>query len=81
MEKIFLRSTNIAQVRPSEPHIQIGSIKKTISLIKSKELYNNLILDKIKPPTSVDSWVNLYPFLENYDWIKKGYFYDTLQIY
>ena len=25
-------------------------------------------MDKIKPPTSIECWVNLYPFMENYDW-------------
>ena len=25
-------------------------------------------MDKIKPPTAVESWVNLYPFLEQFDW-------------
>ena len=59
-KQIFLWNTNTAQVLSLEPSIHIGNIKKTVTIIKSKELYNNLIMDKIKPPTSIECWVNLY---------------------
>ena len=67
-KKIFIQKNNVAQNQSLEPSLLIGTIKKKISIIKSKELYNCLIMNKIKPPTSLETWVNLYPFMENYDW-------------
>ena len=25
-------------------------------------------MENIKTPTAIDTWINIYPFLENYDW-------------
>ena len=36
----------------------------------TKEMYINLIIEKTKPPRSIKTWINLYPFLEQYDWKK-----------
>ena len=30
-------------------------------------------MDKMKSPTAVESWVNLYPFLEKFDWEEEIY--------
>ena len=64
----FLENDIAAEVKPIEPAIQINNTKKVISLITSKELYKTLILQKMKTPTAIESWINLYPFMENYDW-------------
>ena len=65
---IFIQNHNKVSIHPTEPSINIGNINKPISLIKSKDMYNNLILNKMKPPTSIDCWIDIYPFLETYDW-------------
>ena len=50
------------------PIITINNIRKDITIVKSKELYTHLILQKSKPPSSLETWVNLFPFLEQYNW-------------
>ena len=67
MEKNIHTKNNVAQNQSLEPSLLIGTIKKTISIIKSKELYNSLIMNKKNPLTSLETWVNLYQFMENYD--------------
>ena len=54
-KKIFIHKNNVAQNQPLEPSLLIGTIRKTISITKSKELYNSLIMNKIKPPTSLET--------------------------
>ena len=67
-KKMIIQNNNIAKTQSLQPNIRIGNVIKPISLIKTKEMYNNLIIEKIKPPTSIETWINLYPFLEQYDW-------------
>ena len=55
MEKtLSIQNNNPIQTLLLEPSLQIGTIKKPISIIKGKELYKNLIMEKIKPPTSIE---------------------------
>ena len=65
---LFIQNHNNISIQPIEPAIQIGNITMPISLIKSKDMYNNLIINKIKPPRSFDCWIDIYPFLEAYYW-------------
>ena len=65
---LFLQNRNDIYIQSTEPNIKIGNINKSISIIKSKELYNNLIINKIKAPTAIECWIDIYPFLEKYDW-------------
>ena len=65
---LFLQNRNDIYIQSTEPNIKIGNINKSISIIKSKELYNNLIIKKIKAPTAIECWIDIYPFLERYDW-------------
>ena len=67
-KKVFLENNNKIEAQILEPILQIRNTKKSIVKITSKELYQNLILHKIKPPTAIESWTNIYPFLECYDW-------------
>ena len=53
----------------SSDEIQINVDKLVpISNITSKKIYNELIRFRSKPPTSLKSWIELYPFLEKYNW-------------
>ena len=45
-KKLFLQNTNTSQKLSVEPYLQIGNFKKLISIVKTKELYQNLIMDK-----------------------------------
>ena len=67
-KNIMLRNTNQIKKESHEPKLLINNIRKPITLIKSKELYNNLVIEKIKTPTAIETWINMYPFLEKYDW-------------
>ena len=51
-----------------EPNVTINGINKGIAKIKSKDLYHLLISRVCKMPTSIDTWINIYPFLEQQDW-------------
>ena len=48
--------------------ITINNITKDITIVNSKELYTHLILQKSKPPSAIETWVNIFPFLEQYNW-------------
>ena len=50
--KVFLHNDNIHCTLPIEPCVQIGTIKKSVAIVKTKELYKNLIMEKMKPPNS-----------------------------
>ena len=39
-----------------------------IEKISSKLVYTHLIKESTKPPTSLNAWIELYPFLENFNW-------------
>ena len=51
-----------------EPHIKIKHSYKAISKILSKEVYLFIIKKISKLPTALETWIDIYPFLENADW-------------
>ena len=68
-KKIILKNNmNNIVIETVKPAVTIFNIKKEIGTIKSKELYGHLILQKIKTPSSVETWIDTYPFLEQYNW-------------
>ena len=48
--------------------IRINNIWKHIESVTSKNIYIKTILGNIQPPTVVDTWINIYPFLEVVEW-------------
>ena len=56
-------------VESHEPIIKIGSQYKIISKIINKHIKNKLLDKKIKPPTSINTWIDIFPFLEKQDGI------------
>ena len=46
----------------------INNTAKDIKLINSKQIYLKLISDKIIPPSAINRWIEIYPFLELCDW-------------
>ena len=61
-----------------EPHIRIGLKFIPIQKIKNKQIVNKLLSSLTKPPTSVETWINIYPFLEKEDW--KQIYHRTFKI-
>ena len=43
---------------------------KLAKLVTSKEIFQKLILEKIEPPTSLEKWIHIFPFMANIDWSK-----------
>ena len=51
-------------------YIQINNKLKKIEKISSKEIYLSLIKRKILPPTSIEKWIDIFPFMETFEWNK-----------
>lgn len=52
-----------------EPYIKIGNVQKSLnSKITCKQIYHSLIDKNIQPPTAIETWVEMYPFLESQNW-------------
>ena len=57
-------------VRNTTPIIQIGNKIKNIEDVTSKEIYRVIINKKIQEPTSINTWIDMFPFLINLEWNK-----------
>ena len=54
--------------RLSEFNIQITKKPKELFKLKSSEIYWELVNNKIKAPTALYTWIDLFPFLEKLEW-------------
>ena len=52
----------------NEPSIKIRQSLKSVSKTLSKEMYKSLIIKIIEPPSALETWIDMYPFLTNLDW-------------
>jgi len=68
LKKEAYKNTDSQEIESNEPYIRIGRTLKTLSKITSKEIYNTKLEKKTKLPTAIETWVNIYPFLEKQDW-------------
>ena len=50
------------------PQIKIRGKNKFISKVTSKQIYGKFIEDRTEAPTAINTWVNIYPFLETINW-------------
>ena len=41
-----------------------------IEKVSSKKIYCEIVKEKTKPPSALSTWLNLFPFLENFNWQK-----------
>ena len=48
--------------------ITINESSKEISKVYSKDVYWELVKAKVKQPTAITTWIDLYPFLESCNW-------------
>ena len=49
-------------------YIRINNKFKSIKHVSSKEIYLSLINRKSIPPTSIEKWIYIFPFMENFEW-------------
>ena len=52
----------------NELYIKIGSDLKLLKKISNKQIVRKLLSNITKPPTSLETWINMFPFLEIEDW-------------
>lgn len=64
-----LSSLNVSRI-DSVPKLRINNSLKSITLLTSKHIYMELVNKISKPITSLDTWIDIYPFLETVDWKK-----------
>ena len=67
--KMEIKSINKEEIAISdEPYIKINNNMKPITKTTNKELYLKQISKYTKEATALETWINLYPFLEKQDW-------------
>ena len=75
-KELMKTKSTITQVNKTYEHtpcITISTQKRPINKINSKELYKYILSSRIKDPTAIDKWLDIYPFLENSTEWKKIY--------
>ena len=70
IKKEKLLQEKLASLINNDTYIIINNRYKLAKLVTSKEIYQKLIVEKIEPPTSIEKWINIFPFMENIDWSK-----------
>ena len=65
------------------PFIKVNNSLKPLAKCTNKQIYYKLLCPQIKPPTAIDKWINIFPFLETEDWapIFKRSFHITKEPY
>ena len=59
-------------------YLKIKGILTNLTNVSNRDLYFELISTKVKEPSSIDTWIDIFPFLENVSW--KAIFQNTHQI-
>ena len=70
IKKEKLLQDKLASLINDDTYIMINNRYKLAKLVMSKEIYQKLIMEKIEPPTSLEKWIHIFPFMENIDWSK-----------
>ena len=68
-----LRSiTNIVQltqlIKENTTYISYNKKPRDLIKISTKEIYQLLVSKKQMPPKAIDKWVDIFPFMENFEW-------------
>ena len=81
-QKVPLEKTEFED-KGTEIRLKVGNRFKAITKLINKEIYQYLISLKYESPKAIDTWVNLYPFLDRFDWktIFKLSFENTVEPY
>ena len=68
MIKDTSKTTNVCWTRlNNEPFIKIYKSLKPLLKYTNKLIYYKLLCNQIKPPTAIEKWINMFPFLETED--------------
>ena len=59
-------------------YLKIKGILTNLTNVSNRDLYFELIRTKVKEPSSIDTWIDIFPFLENVSW--KAIFQNTHHI-
>ena len=51
-----------------EIRVKCNNILLSLEKITAKKMYNEIIQELAKPPTAIEAWIEIYPFLETHDW-------------
>ena len=70
LSKQPLLSNMIKGIDTKEVYITINNTAKNIKQSTSKTIYQKLIYDITCPPTSINKWIETFPFMEGCDWNK-----------
>ena len=62
--KIQIHKENFERL--SEFNIQVNKKSKELFKLKSSEIYWDLVNNKVKAPTALYTWIDLFPFLEKH---------------
>ena len=62
----------------SKVYLKINGILKNLTNVHNRDLYFELLRTKVSEPSSVDTWIDIFPFLESVSW--KAIFKNTHQI-
>ena len=52
-------------------YIIINITTKIFKHVSTKQIYQQLLLKRILPPTSIDNWIDIFPFMESIEWNKR----------
>ena len=63
-----VQNIEIEIINDSIPSFFIRNTHKPIITLKNKDFYTTLIMEKTMPPSSINKWIDTYPFLEKYNW-------------
>ena len=55
-------------IRSNKLYTRIGTEIKLLQKISNKQITNQLLINTVKPPTSIETWTNIFPCLETEDW-------------
>ena len=70
MWKLKINSTASNFVRSPNYSLILNDNIVAIEKVTSKKIYCEIVKGKIKPPSALATWLNLFPFLENFNWQK-----------
>ena len=53
-----------------EINITINNTTKNFKSVSTKQIYQQLLLKRISPATSIEKWIEIFPFMEGIEWNK-----------
>ena len=67
-ESLTNKPLDLKMCWPEDIQIKIQNKYVSLKKVKNNEIYRQLITTISKAPTSIETWIETYPFLETHDW-------------